>query len=291
MFNSKKQKTLTYSKIEDYFVNKEQLQRYKKKMLLSDEIIVLTNNNSGTSINFNLDYFGDSQIEFINSSFNKLIITSNKNESNIIKFTNCSINDGEITGSKNIANLHLEHCSIKKLNASAKVININDLIVDNHNLCGLKLGNNKTYKVTINNRDDKKTPMILNIETHDLEINNCNINLISKCDTIKLNDTIATLRYVDKTQNIFLNNSSISPYISNGKTISFPLVITSGNSKIKDLHLEIGTLCVQKNSDILPTNTTLEISNLLILSSNTSIDTKNTGDCFIISNNILRKKD
>ena len=278
-----------YRKVENYFINKEQIKKYKTGKFKAKEEIILTNNNNTRELSINIDEFKDSTIIFKNCSFKTLkIVNSVHSLGSTIIFIDCVIEEGKIL-TNNKSNVEFINCYTKNLITHGKNISLSNCIKNSETeVCNISLGNIYTKRVNITNvsQTSSLSPIIISVQSSRLNIINSNFVLNPNCYDIEMVKSKIMLWKIQQVKNLVLNNSKLYSENSNIKNMTCSTVNIVDYSTISNFILDTKVLSIDKMSSLIPENTFIEVHNLLMLNNKAHIIKPCYSTSLIEANNI-----
>lgn len=185
-----------YNKIENYFVDKTMLKKYKKGLLNENDIVELSNNMAddikcNINLEMDLDMFNGALVVIKNSIFDNVKIyngvSSQFIDESLIKnchviFKNTVIRCGDISLNKKSTVELKDDSTIDMGNIYASYIELSD--IENHNTYrgSIWIGNQNTNEIKLFNINSN---IHYNLRSKNVNISSCNINTSSiKCDKL-----------------------------------------------------------------------------------------------------------
>lgn len=278
-----------YNKIENYFVDKEQLKRYKNNQLLPGEEIVLTNNNNIGILNIEIDSFGDARVKFVNSRFYDFELKNySKNSYSNILLDNCNISKCYFDLNSK-SKVSIDNCELQDLKVFANEININDSYCNPSYNEKVILGNAyaKTNTISLNHftyemgffsefcslysiLDTNIQPVITTSKS--LIIKNSSMKLDSNSKVVNISNSSIKINNLKAENAIFLNKCNVNnSYYDCNKSITSPIIFISGKNILNKHSIKSELLFIRENSELINNSVKFEIDDKIILKSNSKL--------------------
>lgn len=271
-----------YNKIDNYFIDKEQLKRYKNHQLLPNEVVILSNDNHESNLSINVDDFKATTIIFKDSKFKYLKLSNfNTMPSPTVKLDNCDVERGYMILNPN-SEVFLNNCSADLLEISAKNININKLKSLNKYISpsNFKIGGEHTDKVSITDSKGLYDERLkFNIQSKKTYINNSRIRIKTNCNILLLNNSNITNDNSIVENYTIINNSNILYHPCN-KILKCPTIFIYGKNGIVNSDIETNILSINKDSNLNISDAKININDELIMGTSSSLNCKNNSKLY-----------